>query len=78
MSDAYVPIACDRHEQLEFAVLKRQALELGFRCDEGVVRERIQPLDVATRAGAEWLRLRRRDGREIEIRLDAILEWYTT
>ena len=31
------------------------------------------PLDVNTRNGAEWLKFRREDGSEMEIRLDAIV-----
>jgi Rho-binding antiterminator len=71
----YVPIACVAHERLEFAVLKRRRLHL--TCVENGIRIEYEalPLDVYTRNGAEWLRARRDDGREITLRLDAILEF---
>ncbi len=73
MSD-YVPIACIEHERLEFAVLRRQTLRLAYRDEDGQPVSRIVlPTDVATRAGAEWLTCREREGGEFVIRLDRIL-----
>jgi Rho-binding antiterminator len=68
----YVPIACAVHEQLEFAVLKRTRLNLRYREGGQMIQETVLPVDVATCGGAEWLRIRRNDGSEAEIRLDAI------
>lgn len=71
---AYRPIACVAHERLEFAVLKRQTLRLRYRDEQaGEREERVMPLDVYTRDGAEWLRARLETGGEIVIRLDRIL-----
>jgi Rho-binding antiterminator len=68
MEQGYQPIACMQHERLEFSVLRRIMLELTYAGK----RERVLPLDVATRNGAEWLKFRRADGSEEEIRLDRI------
>lgn len=64
----YQPIACMQHERLEFSVLRRIPLMLEYAGG----RERVLPLDVATRDGAEWLKFRRPDGSVEEIRLDRI------
>ena len=70
----YVPIACVEHERLEFAVLRRQRLLLRYRDEAGAEQEAaVLPLDVYTRDGAEWLKMRDRAGVETVIRLDRIL-----
>ena len=68
MDKEYQPIACILHERLEFSVLRKIPLMLEYsgKC------ERVLPLDVTTRNGAEWLKFRREDGGEEEIRLDLI------
>lgn len=68
----YTPVACVLHEQLEFAVLRRLTLELRWTDAAGSHAARVQPLDVTTRDGAEWLTLRRPDGEVVEVRLDRI------
>ncbi|HUW49831.1 MAG TPA: transcriptional antiterminator, Rof [Sulfuricella sp.] len=68
MEPDYQPIACVSHERLEFSVLRRIPLMLEYSGQ----RVRVLPLDVATRNGAEWLKFRREDGSEEEIRLDRI------
>ncbi len=68
-STGYTPIACVDHERLEFAVLRRMPVTLVLR-DGG--RLSGQPLDVYTRDGAEWLRLREPGGAEHVLRLDRI------
>jgi Rho-binding antiterminator len=71
---AYQPIACAAHERLEFAVLRRQRLNLAWRTEAGVEqRETVLPIDVATRAGAEWLTVKHGEGQTEVIRLDRIL-----
>lgn len=70
--DPYVPVACVLHERLEFAVLRRLTLQLRWNDDSGSHAARVQPLDVTTRDGAEWLTLRRPDGDVVEVRLDRI------
>lgn len=66
--EGYQPIACIQHERLEFSVLRRIPLML----EHSGRKERVLPLDVATRDGAEWLKFRREDGSVEEIRLDRI------
>jgi len=68
----YKPIACIAHEHLEFAVLRRQRLALEIDDDAGVKRLTVLPLDVCTRAGAEWLVFRDDTGAEARLRLDRI------
>lgn len=73
MSD-YVPIACIEHERLEFAVLRRQRIDLEYRNEAGAVwRGVVLPTDVATREGAEWLSFSTAEGAERVIRLDWIV-----
>ncbi len=75
--DEYRPIACIEHEKLEFAVLKRQALELVcLGPDKRLITVRALPQDVYTRDGAEWLRFTAGPAGAAEvIRLDAILRF---
>lgn len=72
--EGYEPIPCIQHERLEFATLKRQRLWLEYQSEEGVKREKVLPLDVATKAGAEWLTFRPEgeEGARV-VRLDRIL-----
>ncbi|WP_296755139.1 transcriptional antiterminator, Rof [Thiobacillus sp.] len=68
MSD-YRPIACADHERLEFAALTRQWLEVTV---EGGMAQRLLPLDVYTRAGAEWLDAQTESGDTVTLRLDTL------
>lgn len=69
MSDApYRPIACADHERLEYAALTRQWLTLKI---DGQT-QRLLPLDVYTRDGAEWLRARTEAGATVTARLDTL------
>ena len=74
MAVDYIPIACADHERLEFAVLRRRHLQLTWLDEDGSTQysECVLPLDVATRAGAEWLTIRRSDGETGTVRLDRI------
>lgn len=72
MAEPYQPIPCAQHEQLEFSVLRRHMLQLEYREGDVVRREKVYPLDVYTRDGAEWLKFKGDDGIAQEIRLDAI------
>lgn len=67
MSD-YRPIACADHERLEFAALTKQWLDL--RVDG--VPQRLLPLDVTTREGAEWLLAQTESGEQLTLRLDGL------
>ena len=69
----YVPIACIEHERLEFAVLKRQRLNLVWLDGNGIEHAQVVlPTDVFTRDAAEWLDFRLADGQAQRIRLDQI------
>ena len=69
MSD-YRPIACADHERLEFAALTRQWLDLNVTTGDGAGRQRLLPLDVYTRDGAEWLLAETEAGEQLTLRLD--------
>lgn len=72
MNADYQPIPCAQHERLEFSVLRKQRLRLEYTENGEPRSEKVLPLDVNTRHGAEWLKFRREDGSEAEIRLDTI------
>lgn len=67
MSD-YRPIACADHERLEFAALTKQWLQVVV----GGVAQRLLPLDVYTRDGAEWLQAQTEVGGVVTLRLDTL------
>ncbi|MBD3812986.1 MAG: transcriptional antiterminator, Rof [Betaproteobacteria bacterium] len=67
MSD-YRPIACAQHERLEFAALTKQWLQVVV----GGVAQRLLPLDVYTRDGAEWLQAQTEVGGVVTLRLDTL------
>jgi Rho-binding antiterminator len=66
---SYRPIACADHERLEFAALTKQWLEVAV--DGGTV-QRLLPLDVYTREGAEWLQAQTAAGDVVTLRLDTL------
>ena len=68
MSD-YQPIPCAQHERLEFAALTKQWLEVAV---EGSMAQRLLPLDVYTRDGAEWLQAQTAAGDVVTLRLDTL------
>lgn len=69
MNDApYRPIACADHERLEYAALTRQWLTLEV---DGLA-QRLLPLDVYTRDGAEWLMAQSEAGETVTVRLDTL------
>lgn len=69
MSD-YRPIACSEHEQLEFAALRRQWLDVNVTAGDRSGPLQLLPLDVYTRDGAEWLLAETRTGEQLTLRLD--------
>lgn len=72
MSD-YVSIPCIEHEQLEFAVLRRQRLHLQVIDATGQIHDmNVLPTNVATRDQAEWLSYRDAAGVVGVVRLDRI------
>jgi len=64
----YRPIACADHERLEFAALTKQWLQVVV----GGVAQRLLPLDVYTRDGAEWLQAQTGVGDVVTLRLDTL------
>lgn len=64
----YQPIACADHERLEFAALTSQWLDMQV---DGVP-QRLRPLDVYTREGAEWLMAETESGQQLTLRLDRL------
>lgn len=64
----YQPIPCVQHERLEFAALRKQWLEIKV---DGVA-QRLLPLDVYTRDGAEWLEAETGSGGRLRLRLDRL------
>jgi len=64
----YQPIPCIQHERLEYAALTRQWLDVKV---DGTV-QRLLPLDVYTRDGAEWLQAWNEVGETVTLRLDAL------
>ena len=69
MSD-YRAIACSDHERLEFAALTRQWLDVKVEAGDHAGRQRLLPLDVYTRDGAEWLLAETEAGERLTLRLD--------
>ncbi len=69
MSD-YRAIACSDHDRLELAALKRQWLDLKVTTGDRAGRQRLMPLDVTTRDGAEWLLAETESGERLTLRLD--------
>ena len=67
MSD-YRPIACSDHDRLEFAALTKQWLDVRV----GGEAQRLLPLDVYTRDGAEWLLAETESGEQLTLRLDSL------
>jgi len=65
----YRPIACADHERLEFAALTRQWLQVKVG---GGMAQRLLPVDVYTRDGAEWLQAQTEAGAIVTFRLDTL------
>ncbi|MFP5409634.1 MAG: transcriptional antiterminator, Rof [Gammaproteobacteria bacterium] len=64
----YAPIPCAQHERLEFAALTKQWLDVKV---DGAA-QRLLPLDVFTRDGAEWLTAHTAGGERVTLRLDRL------
>jgi transcriptional antiterminator Rof (Rho-off) len=51
----YQPVSCELHTRLELAIMQRRRLSLEW-LEDGVRRcEEVLPVDIYTRAAAEWL-----------------------
>lgn len=69
MSD-YRSIPCADHERLEFAALTKQWLNVSVTAGDRPGRQRLLPVDVYTRDGAEWLVAETESGEKLTLRLD--------
>jgi len=74
MSDNdYTPISCARYSDYEVAILHRQALRVRWKAaDGGEHIARLRPLDLETKAGAEFLIAEDSHGEPLRLRLDWI------
>ncbi len=72
MPSDYQPISCINHERLEFAVLKKQWLDVEVFSGEKPGTFRLLPLDVYAKEGVEWLEAQSESGEKFLIRLDQI------
>jgi Rho-binding antiterminator len=73
MSKRYVPIPCDIYSRYELAILHKQPLRVVWRGARGFDRiEHLQPMDLRTRSGAEYLIARNLLGQRRIMRLDRI------
>ncbi len=73
MNRRYTPVSCDIYSRYELAILRRQWLRLAWSGPGGTPRlERLQPRDLVTRRGAEYLVARSRSGVTRVMRLDRI------
>lgn len=70
MSEAYQPISCVNHERLEYAVLKKQWLNVKVQQGVYAGQQRLLPLDVYAREGVEWLEAQTASGEKLTLRLD--------
>ena len=69
----YTPIECSEYSRYELAILHRRRLRLSWRDTEGTVHVAVlQPLDLETRAGEEFLIARDPGGHRLRLRLDYI------
>ena len=51
----YQPIACDRHDIYEIAILRGQSLRLKWRQQGETHQHTVRPRDLVIADGAEWL-----------------------
>ncbi len=71
MSD-YRPIACDRHDIYEVAILRSRPLRLSWH-QQGTTRHAtVHPRDLIVADGAEWLIAEDSDHGSLRLRLDWI------
>lgn len=71
--DDYTPIACALHDEYEIAIMHKAPMRLRWRDASGTWRHgTVLPLDLVVANGEEFLRFRREDGQEEQIRLDRL------
>lgn len=69
----YRPIPCQIYAELELAIMHKARLRLAWSApDSGPRLDRIQPTDLRTQAGEEFLLAQDSHGNQLKIRLDYI------
>ncbi len=72
-ADDYRPVSCAVHSEYELAIVQGRRLHLVWTDADGQQHAAcLQPTDLVTRDGAEYLLARDRDGHPQRIRLDRI------
>jgi Rho-binding antiterminator len=70
----YQPIDCDTHSRYEEAIVLRRSLRLSWRSPSGeITHAEVQPVDVETTKGEEFLHAVDAAGNRLRLRLDQIL-----
>lgn len=69
---AYQPVSCELHTRLEWIILQRRRLRLEWQVGDACCREVVNPVDIYTREGAEWLEFVCAEVRQ-RVRLDQII-----
>lgn len=74
MSDTadYRPIACDRHEEYELAILQHRRLHLTWSVGNVIYTQVVRPLDLKTENKQEFLLCQTETGESLRIRLDRV------
>lgn len=69
----YIPIPCSQYDRYEVAIMHSRGLRLIWHADNVVYRRIVEPIDLQTRSGEEFL-ICRKSGETFSIRLDQIRE----
>ncbi len=67
----YIPIPCSQYDRYEVAIMHRRRLRLTWHADNVVYRRIVEPIDLQTRDGEEFL-ICGKSGQTLSIRLDQI------
>ena len=67
----YIPIPCSQYDRYEVAIMHRRRLRLTWYADNVVYRRIVEPIDLQTRDGEEFL-ICRKGGGTFSTRLDQI------
>ncbi|TDJ68427.1 MAG: transcriptional antiterminator, Rof [Proteobacteria bacterium] len=67
----YIPIPCSQYDRYEVAIMHRRRLRLTWHVDNVVYRRIVEPIDLQTRDGEEFL-IYSKGGKTLSIRLDQI------
>jgi len=73
LSSLYQPIACASYESYEMAILRRNRLRIEYRVGDELRKEIVNPVDLKTDNGQEFLVVIHPDDNTSRIRLDQIV-----